>query len=101
QSRSASSPPCALGAQRPPVPLVGDPSPRRSHALRSSRTGAHHSTIDSPKYPENSPKLPRTCHVFLSGWIDIPPISALPDAAGAAHGEQAEPCNHEPYVKGM
>ena len=77
-------PPCRLGAQRTPGHPVGGRSPRLSHAILSGHTGAHHSTRDSQKYPKNSPKLPRTCHVFPPGGTYLSAMHVAGDAAVAS-----------------
>jgi hypothetical protein len=63
--------------------------------------GAYHNTnIPTQKYPESTPKVPRKCHVFLSGWMYIPLMCSLCDVAGTAQGEEAEPYIHAPHVTG-
>ena len=48
--------------------------------------------------PENTPKVPRKCHVSPSGWMYIPLMYSLCDVAGTAQGEAAEPYIHDPHV---
>ena len=64
--------------------------------LRPYRYPSSHKNTHTSKYPENTPKVPRKCHVFLSGWIYLPPIYSLCDVAGTAQGEEAEPYIYGP-----
>jgi hypothetical protein len=61
--------------------------PPFSHAILSGRTGAHHITIDSPKYPEFTLKFPRTCHVFLPGKMYLSAMHGAGDATIASSRE--------------
>jgi hypothetical protein len=62
---------------------------------------AYHSTnMPTQKYPENTPKVPRKCHVFLSVWMYIPPMNSLCEVASTTQGEVAESYINTPRVTG-
>jgi hypothetical protein len=77
-----------LAPSEPSVPRhpVGSRFPRLSHATLSGWTGAYHITIDSQKYPEKSPKLPRTCHVFPLAETYVSALHLAGDAARHVRG---------------
>jgi hypothetical protein len=68
----------------------GNRSPRPSHTILSSCAGSYHITMDPPKYPENSPKLPRTYHVFPPGEAYFYAMHVAGDAADASSREKVQ-----------
>src|SRR3989442_2242114 len=62
--------------------------------------GAYHSTsIPTQKYPENTPKVPRKCHVFLYGETYLSSLHGAGDAAVASSRDNADPWALSPITE--